>query len=71
MAGQERYPVLHIARIDDVVVTEHQHDVARNGAEVIEQCGQNRFDRGGWGSCRSVSVSAPNPGATVCSAAIT
>jgi hypothetical protein len=35
MAEQERYPVLHIARIDDVVVIKHQHDVARNGAEVV------------------------------------
>jgi hypothetical protein len=49
MAEQERYPVLHIARIDDVVVIKHQHDVARNGAEVVEQCGQNRFDRGRLG----------------------
>ena len=28
---QERHPLLDVARVDDVVVVEHQHDVARRG----------------------------------------
>ena len=32
MVEQERHPVLHLARVDDVVVIEHQHDLAGNGA---------------------------------------
>ena len=45
MVEQERHPVLHIAGVDDVVVVEHQHDVARDGAQVVEQRGEHRFDR--------------------------
>ena len=29
---QEGHPVLHLARVDDVVVVEHQHDIVRDGA---------------------------------------
>ena len=36
MVEQERQPVLHITRVDNVIVVEHQHDVARDGAEVVE-----------------------------------
>jgi len=46
VASQERHPVLHVARVDDVVVIEHQHDLAGHGAQVVEQRGQHRFDRG-------------------------
>ena len=42
---QEGHPVLDVARVDDVVVVEHQHDVVREGAEVVEQRGEDRFDR--------------------------
>ena len=45
MVEQERHPVLHIARVDNVVVVEHQHDVTRGGAQVVEQRGKHRFDR--------------------------
>ena len=45
MVQQEGHPVLHVARVDDVVVVEHQHDVVRDGAEVVEQSGEDRFDR--------------------------
>ena len=69
---QERHPVLHLARVDDVVVVEHQHDVVRDGAEVVEQRGQR--------PPRSAAAGAPagararlrrRPGAAVCSAATT
>ena len=42
---QERHPVLDVARVDDVVVVEHQHDIVRDGAELVEQRGEDRFDR--------------------------
>ena len=42
---QEGHPVLYVARLDDVVVVEHQHDIVRDCAEVVEQSGQDRFDR--------------------------
>jgi hypothetical protein len=34
---QERHPVLDLARIDVVVVVEHQHDLAIERADVVEQ----------------------------------
>ena len=71
MVEQERHPVLHIARVDDVVVVEHQHDVTRGGAQVVEQHGKHRFDRGRRGACRRASALSPTPDATVRSAAIT
>ena len=43
---QERHPLLHLGRVDDVVVVEHQHDVVGDGAEVVEQRGEHRLDRG-------------------------
>ena len=45
MVEQERHPVLHLACVDDVVVIEHQHDVARDRGQVVEQRRQHRFDR--------------------------
>jgi hypothetical protein len=42
---QEGHPVLHLARVDDVVVVEHQHDIVRERAELVEQRGQDRFHR--------------------------
>jgi hypothetical protein len=41
----EGHPVLYVACVDDVVVVEHEHDVVRAGAEVVEQSGEDRFDR--------------------------
>lgn len=42
---QERQPVVYVARIDDVVVVEHQHDVVHEGAQGVEQLGEDRLDR--------------------------
>ena len=67
---QERHPVLDVGRVDHVVVVEHQHDVARHRAELVEQRGEDRLDRRWLGPCRRDSALAPTPGATVCSAAI-
>jgi len=33
MVEQERHRVLHITRVDDVVVVKHQHDVCRDGTQ--------------------------------------
>ena len=68
---QECHPVLDVVRIDDVVVVEHQHDVVRQPAEVVEQRGKDRC-RSAVGATRSrESAVAPTSGTTVCSAAIT
>ena len=37
MVQQEAHPVLHVARVDDVVVVEHQHDIVRDGVEIVRQ----------------------------------
>jgi hypothetical protein len=37
--------LLHLARLDDVVVVEHQHDVARDGVQVVEEGLERRVDR--------------------------
>jgi hypothetical protein len=47
MFKQEHHAVLDVASVDDVVVVEHQHDIVRNGAELVEQRGEDRFDRRG------------------------
>lgn len=41
---QEGHPVLDLAGVDDVVVVEHQHDLVRERAELVEQRGQDGFD---------------------------
>ena len=45
MFQQEGHPVLHVARVDDVVVVEHQHDIARDGVEVVKESDQARLVR--------------------------
>ena len=62
MVEQERHPVLHIERVDDVVVVEHQHDVAREGAQVVEQLGQHRFDRRRLGRMQQGQRTLADPG---------
>ena len=42
---QERHPVLDLAGVDDVVVVEHEHDVVRDRAELVDQRGEDRLDR--------------------------
>jgi hypothetical protein len=64
---QEGHPVLYIARVDDVIVIEHQHYIVRAGAEIVDQRGKDRFDR--WlGDCRSESARPPTSSAAVCRA---
>ena len=43
---QERHRVLDLAGVDQVVVVEHQHDVAAGRAEVVEQRREHHLDRG-------------------------
>ena len=45
MFQQEGHRVLHVARVDDVVVVEHQHDIVRDGVEVVKQSDQARLVR--------------------------
>ena len=45
MVEQEGHPVVDLAGVDDVEVVEHEHDIVRQGAELIEQRGKHRFDR--------------------------
>ena len=42
---QERHPVVDVVCIDHVVVVEHQHDVVRHRAELVEQRREDRLDR--------------------------
>jgi hypothetical protein len=37
MLHEERHPAVHLGRLDDVVVVEHQHDVVADGGEVVDQ----------------------------------
>ena len=43
---QERHRVLDLARVDQVVVVEHQHDVVAGRPDVVEQRGEHHLDRG-------------------------
>src|SRR6266851_1949784 len=45
MLQQEGHPVLHVARVDDMVVVEHQHDIVRDGIEVVKQSDKARLAR--------------------------
>ncbi|HEY0617443.1 MAG TPA: hypothetical protein VGD15_07640 [Kribbella sp.] len=45
MLQQEGHTVVHFARLDDVVVVEHQHDIVRDGVEFVEKGGKPRFGR--------------------------
>jgi hypothetical protein len=42
---QERHPALDVRPVDHVVVVEHQHDVVRPRAELVEQRREDRLDR--------------------------
>ena len=65
---QEGHPVVHVARVDDVVVVEHQHDIVRDGVEVVEQGGEARLDRR-LGRLQERERAGTDPGCAVFSAA--
>ena len=71
MLEQERHPVLDLGRADRVVVVEHEHQVVREPAELVEERREDGLDRGGRGASRRASGVPPVPGATVCRARIT
>jgi len=48
MFQQEGHPVLHVARVDDVVVVEYQHDIVRDDVEVVKQSDKARLVRRLW-----------------------
>ena len=59
-------------RVDDVVVVEHQHDVVRDRAELVEQRGEDRLDRRRLGRLQQRERAGADPGhAPSASAAIT
>ena len=68
---QEGQRIVHRPGVEDVVVVEDEHDVARDGGEVVEQGREYRFE---WrrlrGEPRTVRMPSPIPGATVCGAVI-
>ena len=69
---QERHALLDVGSVDHVVVVEHEHDIVRHRAELVEQAGEDRSRSAAAGATRrSESEPAPTSGATVCSAAIT
>jgi hypothetical protein len=45
MVEQEHHAIVDGARVDEVVVIEHQHDVLRDGAELVEHRREDRFER--------------------------
>ena len=67
---QERHPAVDVARVDQVVVVEHQHDVVRQAPSSLSSEARTASIGRGWGDCSSESALAPTPGATVCRAAI-
>ena len=42
---EERHPVVHLGRLDEVVVVQDQHQVGRQPVEVVEQRSERRIDR--------------------------
>ena len=62
MIQQERHLVLHLARVDDMVVIQHQHDVTRGSAQVVEQNGQHRLDRRRPGRLQQGQRALTDPG---------
>ena len=59
---QERHRVLDLAGVDQVVVVEHQHDVAAGRAEVVEQRRQHHLDRGRLRRGQELQLVRADPG---------
>ena len=45
MLEQERHPVVDVARLDQVVVVQHQHDLARQRVQVVHEADEDRLGR--------------------------
>lgn len=45
MLEKEGHPVLHITRLDDVIVVEHEHDLVRESVEIVQQTANDCFIR--------------------------
>jgi hypothetical protein len=41
---QERHRIVHLARLDEVIVVQDQHHVVVDGSEVVEEGGEHRLD---------------------------
>ncbi|WP_219816643.1 hypothetical protein [Arthrobacter sp. ZGTC131] len=50
MVEQERYRVMNRARFDRMVVVEYDDERSSSLGDVVDECNQNRFRRGGLGS---------------------
>jgi hypothetical protein len=68
MATRNTHPIVDLARIDDVVVVEHDL-VGRALSSLTRVAMTTSID--GWLDCRTDSAPAPTPGAALCSAPIT
>ena len=42
---QEDHPVMHLGRLDHVIVVEHQDHIVRNSEQVVDQRSEHRVDR--------------------------
>ena len=71
MVEQERHAVVDLARVDDVVVVEHQHDVGREAARSLSSVVSTVSIGGRCSACSWASALSPTPGATVRRAAMT
>src|SRR5687768_16051540 len=71
VVDQEGDALVHLLRLDEVVVVDHQGDRVVPGGEVVQQSGQERGGRGDPGASIIASASPPTSGATVRSAAMT
>ena len=59
---QERHRVVDLAGLDQVVVVEHQHDVAAGRAEVVEQRREHQLDRGRLRRGQELQLVRADPG---------
>ena len=61
-SSRNAMPVQHVARVDDVVVVEHQDDIVRDGAEIVEQSRQEPLRSAAGATAGARAHLAPTPG---------
>ena len=58
-------------RFDQVIIVEHQHKPIGERGNIVQQQGQDRFDRRGCGDSSKANALAPRSGRSICKAAMT
>ena len=58
---EEGHPLVHVGRLDEVVVVEDQQQVLRQSAQVVEQGGERRLGGRAGTTSSSRNASAPTP----------